>query len=46
MYRTIIVSLALAAPALAQRGEEYPPELQPVATRQPVLPLPREGGAR
>lgn len=42
MYRTVIVSLALAAPALAQRGEEYPPELQPVATRQPVLPLPRD----
>jgi len=41
MYRTLILSLALAAPALAQRGEEYPPDLPPVTTRQPQLPLPR-----
>jgi len=41
MFRTLIVCLALAGPALAQRGEEYPPDVPPVTTRQPVLPLPR-----
>lgn len=44
MFRTLILSLAVAAPAVAQRGDESPPqpaEQPPVATRQPVLPLPR-----
>jgi hypothetical protein len=41
MFRTLILCLALAAPALAQRGEEYPPDLAPLTTREPVLPLPR-----
>lgn len=41
MFRTLVLCLALAAPALAQRGEEYPPDLPPVTTREPVLPLPR-----
>ena len=41
MFRTWILVLVLAAPALAQRGEEYPPDLPPVSTREPVLPLPR-----
>lgn len=41
MFRTLVLCLALAAPALAQYGEEYPPDLQSVTTREPVLPLPR-----
>jgi hypothetical protein len=41
MIRTLVLSLALAAPALAQYGEEYPPDLPPLTTREPVLPLPR-----
>src|SRR4051794_12449644 len=41
MFRTLMLCLALAAPALAQRGEEYPADLPPVTTRQPTLPIPR-----
>jgi len=42
MYRTLILSLALAAPALAQRaGEEPLPDPTRLALRQPVLPAPR-----
>jgi hypothetical protein len=42
MYRTLILSLALAAPALAQRaGEEPLPDPPRLALRQPVLPAAR-----
>lgn len=44
MYRSMILCLAVAAPAAAQRGDESPPQpaqQPPVITRQPVLPLPR-----
>ena len=42
MYRTLILSLAVAAPALAQRaGEEPLPDPPRLAFRQPVLPAPR-----
>jgi hypothetical protein len=41
MYRSVFLSLALAAPVLAQRDEEVPPVPPVLATREPVLPLPR-----
>jgi hypothetical protein len=40
MFRTLIVTCVVAAPALAQRGEEYPPDLPPLKTRQPALTVP------
>jgi hypothetical protein len=41
MFRTLMFTLAVAAPALAQRGEEYPADLPPLTTRQPTLVQPR-----
>jgi hypothetical protein len=41
MFRSLMFTLALAAPALAQRGEEYPPDLPPLIARQSSLTLPR-----
>jgi hypothetical protein len=40
MFRTLIVSCILTAPAVAQRGEEYPPEQPRLLTRQPSLTQP------
>jgi hypothetical protein len=41
MYRSLILTLALAGPAVAQRGNEFPAMTPPLLTRQPVLTQPR-----